>query len=574
VGVASNVVSQNILVHIAAVDDAPENTVLGAQTVVEDSVLNLPGISVNDLDGDLGTTQLTVTGGTLSVVLDSGVTISDGANDSASLTLSGTQGGINATLSSLTYQGALNFVGSDVLTVTSTDGGLTPLSAVDTIPITVSKEPIAYEYFDSESHSNLGPWGFDSTTGLNTKTPTAVGRVTELNPTAINADHTVTDNDHYAIRYETILTVTTAGDYDFKLTTDDGGRLFVDLGATPTLVIGSDAVQGPTERTGTIHLSAGDHSIIIHYFEYNGGQSAELQVRGPDTGGNYVDISSLISALTAPPIVIDLDGDGVEFIGPDEGYSLDMTDSGVANITAFAAPDDAVLVFDADHNGLVSNSREFMFADYLEGASTDLEGLRFFDSNNDGFLSIADNLYSDFHLWQDANLNGEVDTGEFMSLSEAGLLSIGLTSDGEGYADAGGSVWVHGTAQAQFSDGRSADVADAVFDYFPDAGVNLNLTDLSDTFMAADDSNTGSTDDNNSLNVVLTDLLDIDVRNSWLTGLEGSVELTTSEVVDQVNDTLVDDDLNNDATYNIYTSEYSVNETLSSFNQYSIYNVL
>jgi hypothetical protein len=215
-----------------------------------------------------------------------------------------------------------------------------------------------------------------------------------------------------------------------------------------------------------------------------------------------------------------------------------------------------------------------MFADYLEGASTDLEGLRFFDSNNDGFLSIEDNLYSDFHLWQDANLNGEVDTGEFMSLSEAGLLSIGLTSDGEGYADAGGSVWVHGTAQAQFSDGRSADVADAVFDYFPDAGVNLNLTDLSDKFMAADESNTGSTDDNNNLNVVLTDLLDIAVRNSWLTGLEGSVELTTSEVVEQVNDTLVDDDLNNDATYNVYTSEDSVNETLSSFNQYSIYTVL
>jgi hypothetical protein len=161
-----------------------------------------------------------------------------------------------------------------------------------------------------------------------------------------------------------------------------------------------------------------------------------------------------------------------------------------------------------------------------------------------------------------------------MSLSEAGLLSIGLTSDGEGYADAGGSVWVHGTAQAQFSDGRSADVADAVFDYFPDAGVNLNLTDLSDKFMAADESNTGSTDDNNNLNVVLTDLLDIAVRNSWLTGLEESVELTTSEVVEQVNDTLVDDDLNNDATYNVYTSEDSVNETLSSFNQYSIYTVL
>jgi hypothetical protein len=556
-------------------EEAPVNTVPGAQTVVEDNALDLTGISVNDFDGDLATTQLTVTEGTLSVSLSSGVTISAGANDSASLTLSGTQGGINATLSSLTYQGALNFFGSDVLTITSTDSGIAPLSDVDTIPITVSPEPIAYEYFDSQYyHNNLGAWGFNATTGLNSNTPTGSGRVTELDPTLINADHTVTDHNYYAIRYETIITVTTAGNYDFKLKTDDGGLLYVDLGATPTLAIGSDQVQGITTTNGTIYLTAGEHTILIHYFQDIVTQVAELEIRGPDTGGNYVDLGSLTSVLRAPPIVIDLDGDGVEFISLDAGYSLDMTDSGGANITAFAAPDDAVLVFDADHNGLVSNTREFMFADYIEGASTDLEGLRFFDSNNDGFLSSEDNLYSDFHLWQDANLNGEVDTGEFISLSEAGLVSIGLTSDGEGYADAGGSVWVHGTAQAQFSDGRSADVADAVFDYLPDAGVNLNLTDLSDKFMATLESNTESNDDNNSLNVDLTDLLDIADHNSWLTGLEGSVELTTSEVVDQVNDTLLDNDLNNDATYNDYTSEDSVNETLSSFNQYIIYTIL
>jgi hypothetical protein len=567
--------SDTVAIIVAPMEEAPVNTVPGAQTVVEDNALDLTGISVNDFDGDLATTQLTVTEGTLSVSLSSGVTISSGANDSASLTLSGTQGGINATLSSLTYQGALNFFGSDVLTITSTDSGIAPLSDVDTIPITVSPEPIAYEYFDSQYyHNNLGAWGFNATTGLNSNTPTGSGRVTELDPTLINADHTVTDHNYYAIRYETIITVTTAGNYDFKLKTDDGGLLYVDLGATPTLAIGSDQVQGITTTNGTIYLTAGEHTILIHYFQDIVTQVAELEIRGPDTGGNYVDLGSLTSVLRAPPIVIDLDGDGVEFISLDAGYSLDMTDSGGANITAFAAPDDAVLVFDADHNGLVSNTREFMFADYIEGASTDLEGLRFFDSNNDGFLSSEDNLYSDFHLWQDANLNGEVDTGEFISLSEAGLVSIGLTSDGEGYADAGGSVWVHGTAQAQFSDGRSADVADAVFDYLPDAGVNLNLTDLSDKFMATLESNTESNDDNNSLNVDLTDLLDIADHNSWLTGLEGSVELTTSEVVDQVNDTLLDNDLNNDATYNDYTSEDSVNETLSSFNQYIIYTIL
>jgi hypothetical protein len=80
------------------------NTVPGAQTVNEDTSLSIAGISVNDVDGNLSTTQLAVTNGTLNVSLAGGATISAGANGSATLTLSGTQAQINAALASLTYQ--------------------------------------------------------------------------------------------------------------------------------------------------------------------------------------------------------------------------------------------------------------------------------------------------------------------------------------------------------------------------------------------------------------------------------------------------------------------------------------
>jgi hypothetical protein len=113
-------------VTVAAVNDAPVNTVPAATlTVNEDTALSFSGpntISVNDVDGNLATTQLTVLHGTLTVSLAGGATISAGASGSSTLTLSGTQGQINAALATLSYQGGLNFTGNDTLTVLSTDG--------------------------------------------------------------------------------------------------------------------------------------------------------------------------------------------------------------------------------------------------------------------------------------------------------------------------------------------------------------------------------------------------------------------------------------------------------------------
>src|SRR5690606_29518267 len=94
-------------------------------------------ISVNDPDNNLASTQISVVNGTLNVSLTAGAVISTGTNNSSSMTLSGTQAQINAALASISYQGNLNFNGSDVLTIVSTDSAGTPLSDIDTVAITV-----------------------------------------------------------------------------------------------------------------------------------------------------------------------------------------------------------------------------------------------------------------------------------------------------------------------------------------------------------------------------------------------------------------------------------------------------
>ena len=117
-----------------AVNDAPVNTVPGAQVVNEDTALALPGIIVTDVDGNLSTVQLAVTNGTVTVTPFG--TVTAGGNGTNSLTLSGSQADINTTLASLSYQGTVNYNGPETLTVTSTDS--TAGTDVDTVAITVT----------------------------------------------------------------------------------------------------------------------------------------------------------------------------------------------------------------------------------------------------------------------------------------------------------------------------------------------------------------------------------------------------------------------------------------------------
>ncbi|MEY4753141.1 MAG: hypothetical protein RJA44_816, partial [Pseudomonadota bacterium] len=126
--------------NVAPVNSVPDTSVTPLPAT-EDTSLAFTGanaISVNDADGNLASTQLTVSHGTLNVNPAHAALISAGSNGGATLTLSGTQAQINAALATLSYQGALNYNGSDTLTALSTDSAGTPLSDTDTVSINVA----------------------------------------------------------------------------------------------------------------------------------------------------------------------------------------------------------------------------------------------------------------------------------------------------------------------------------------------------------------------------------------------------------------------------------------------------
>ena len=140
--------SDPITINVAAVNDAPVNTVPGAQTVNEDTALVFNGaktISISDVDANGGneTVTLSVASGALTLSGTTGLVFGtgDGTADST-MTFTGTVSDINAALNGLSYQGNLNFNGSDTLNITTNDNGNTgsggPLSTADHVDITVT----------------------------------------------------------------------------------------------------------------------------------------------------------------------------------------------------------------------------------------------------------------------------------------------------------------------------------------------------------------------------------------------------------------------------------------------------
>ncbi|ALC11618.1 Ig-like domain-containing protein [Sphingopyxis sp. 113P3] len=172
-------------------------------------------------------------------------------------------------------------------------------------------------------------------------------------------------------------------------------------------------------------------------------------------------VLSITAVPAAPPVALDLDGDGVEFLSQAAGVAFDYDGDGVAEPTAWVGPDDGLLVHDANGDRVANDGSEIVFA---VGASTDLEGVRLrFDTDGDGKLTAADAEFSRFGVWQDANSNGVTDPGEFSTLSELGIASLDLTSDGKSYVSEGGQVLVHGTASFTRTNGTSGALADTSF---------------------------------------------------------------------------------------------------------------
>lgn len=166
------------------------------------------------------------------------------------------------------------------------------------------------------------------------------------------------------------------------------------------------------------------------------------------TGSYYVNVGK--------PILIDLDGDGVEIAPMDESFALfDWDDDGWREETAWAGSDDGLLVYDENGDGEISSAKEIAFAQWAELAGedglTDMEALAtYFDVNGDGVLNAQDDafkagdalveaglveagdrIWDNLAILQDSDGDGAVDAGELQSLADHDITEVGVTYSSE-----------------------------------------------------------------------------------------------------------------------------------------------
>lgn len=142
------------------------------------------------------------------------------------------------------------------------------------------------------------------------------------------------------------------------------------------------------------------------------------------------DSASTAQVRRRDPLVMDLDGDGIEIDPLGNGAKFDLDRNGFAEETAWVNKDDGLLVFDRDSDGIINDGGE-LFGDQttLEDgsiATTGFEALAELDSNSDGIINSEDERYAELKIWQDSDSDGFTDEGELISLEEAGISGIDL----------------------------------------------------------------------------------------------------------------------------------------------------
>ena len=171
------------------------------------------------------------------------------------------------------------------------------------------------------------------------------------------------------------------------------------------------------------------------------------------------------------PLVVDLDGDGIETLGSGVGIYFDHDNNGFSEDTGWVGKDDGLLVRDINGNGQIDNGTELFGNNTLlsngEKAKNGFEALKELDSNNDNVFDQNDAAWNEVKVWKDGNSNGVVDDGELLTMEQAGITGVDLNYvdhnyNGDHSDEHGNTCKQEGTFTK--TDGSTGQISDIWFD--------------------------------------------------------------------------------------------------------------
>ncbi|MET3432234.1 Ca2+-binding RTX toxin-like protein [Herbaspirillum seropedicae] len=231
---------------------------------------------------------------------------------------------------------------------------------------------------------------------------------------------------------------------------DDGTRSIVTSGDSTT----DQIIKGVANAIDTMNKAGMEIDRIAEVIGQAIGQLASELGSGAlgaalDVNKNLDDIMTQIYerwtlSRSVDPLILDLDGDGIETIALSANIHFDHDLSGFAEQSGWVGRDDALLVRDLDGDGKITSGAE-LFGDHTrlgngELAATGFAALADLDANRDGVLDVNDEAFASLRLWQDSNSNGITDAGELIDLNTAGVKTLNARFSDTNQTDAAGNT--------------------------------------------------------------------------------------------------------------------------------------
>ncbi len=164
------------------------------------------------------------------------------------------------------------------------------------------------------------------------------------------------------------------------------------------------------------------------------------------------------------PIVLDLDGDGLELKSRKKSVAtFDMDGDGIGDDTGWVGTGDGLLVIDRNGDGLITGASELSFLIEKADAKSDLEALAVLDANRDGKIDAKDARFAELKVWVDANGNGVTDAGELKTLTDLGITEISVAGRSTDQKVKPGQNIVLATATFTRSNGTTGTLGDVAF---------------------------------------------------------------------------------------------------------------
>lgn len=195
------------------------------------------------------------------------------------------------------------------------------------------------------------------------------------------------------------------------------------------------AVAGAPVTAGALALGA------AAFYSYNYVSSKIIDYAYDNGAFGFVNTATSWGLNFFDPLVLDLDGDGIELVKASDSTALfNMTgEEGDKNLTGWVSSDDGILVLDKNGNGQIDGLHE-VFSEQFGQAGSGIDALATLDTNGDGVFNAEDEAFDQVRVWRDFNGNGVVDAGELFTLASLGISEINLSANKTDISDESGNL--------------------------------------------------------------------------------------------------------------------------------------